>query len=96
MMLASRIKLVLATIAISACAEQPRRETTAVVINIGPGSSPKWDTDKLQITAQSPDGLLGTKSIPAGQLACRVGDKVRGSARGVMLELDERACTHRQ
>ena len=85
-------RLIAAAIALAACSEQPERETSAIVVNIAPGFSPKWNTDEVQITAKSPDGLVVIKNVLKAQLKCRVGDRVRASVRGIVLKLDDRAC----
>jgi len=74
------------------CAEQPSRQTAAVVVDISHGLEPRWDADKVQITARSSDGLVTEKSIPLAMLKCRVGDTVKATAQGVTLTLDDRAC----
>jgi hypothetical protein len=78
--------------ALSACSEQPKRETWAVVVNIAPHASPKWNADEMVVTARSQDGALGAKSVLTGRVNCRVGDTVHASARGIALTLDDRAC----
>ncbi len=86
------LSLFVVTTLLSACSKQPERQTSAVVVNIAPGFRPKWDTDKVQVTARSLDGLVGVKNVPLAQLKCRVGDTVRASAQGIALTLDDRAC----
>jgi len=78
--------------ALTACSEQPRRDVWAVVVDIRPHLSPKWDTDQLVVEARTPDGLDGTKEVLRAGLNCRVGDTVRAVAQGVSLTLDQRAC----
>lgn len=84
--------LVVATV-VSACTEQPVRKTSAVIVNIAPGFSPRWDTDKVQITAKSPDGLMAVEEVWAKRLRCHIGDTVAASAQGLTLTLDARACS---
>lgn len=74
------------------CTEQPVRQTSAVVVNLAPGLRPKWDTDKVQVTARSLDGLVTVKDVPLAQLKCGVGDTVPASVQGISLTLDDRAC----
>lgn len=81
-----------ALLALAACAPQPVRKTSAVVVAIAPGPRPRWDTDKVQITARSSDGLVAVKTIILAQLKCHVGDTVQASAQGIALTLDDRAC----
>jgi hypothetical protein len=89
-MTAARIFILLCLL--SACSEQPQREVWAVVVDIAPYSNPKWKSDELVITARAPDGAIGSKSVLAYRLSCRVGDAVHGLRQGVALTLDEKAC----
>lgn len=84
--------LVTATL-LAACSEQPVRHTSAVVVNIAPGLRPKWDADKVQVTARSLDGLVTVKNVPLAEFKCRVGDTVHASVQGITLTLDDRACS---
>lgn len=84
--------LLLAATLLADCATQPARETSAVVVNIAPGLRPRWDTNKVQITARNLDGLIAVKNVPLAQLKCHVGDTVRASVQGITLTLDDRAC----
>ena len=89
------VSLIAIALVSAACSEQPKRDTRqtiAVVVNIAPGFSPRWDTDKVQVTAKSPDGLVAVKTILTAKLKCRVGDMVKASAHGMVLTLDVRAC----
>ena len=83
--------LVAATVLVG-CTEQPVHQTSAVVVNIATGLRPKWDTDKVQVTARSLDGLVTVKDVPLAQLKYHVGDTVRASVQGITLTLDGRAC----
>lgn len=85
------LSLVVAT-ALAACSKQPVRQTSAVVVNIAPGLRPKWDTDKVQVTARSLDGLITVTNVPLAQLKCHVGDTVRASVQGIALTLEDGAC----
>lgn len=87
-----RLSLLTGAIALTACSEQPKREVSAVVVSIAPHVSPKWDADEVVITARSPDGSFGAKSVLRAGLNCRVGDRVKASARGLALTLNEHAC----
>lgn len=82
--------LVAATL-LAACSEQPVRQTSAVVVNIAPGLHPKWDTDKVQVTARSLNGLVTVKNVPLAEFKCHVGDTVSASVQGLTLTLDDRA-----
>ena len=84
--------LIFAVASVAACSKQPVRETSAVVVNIAPGFRPKWDTDKVRITARTLDGLVTVKNVPLAQLKCHVSDTVRASVQGIALTLDDRAC----
>ena len=75
-----------------ACSPQPTRRTAAVIVDISPASHGRWNTDQLLVTARSPEGLVGTKTVSITELRCHVGDTVTATARGVALELDDRAC----
>ena len=81
-----------AATAMSACSEQPKREVSAVVVDIRPHASPKWNTDQLVVEARDADGLVGTKEVLPVGLTCRVGDRVRATAQGISLTLDVHAC----
>jgi hypothetical protein len=85
-------QIVLLLCALSACSEQPKRETWAVVVSIAPHANPKWNTDEVVVTARSQDGATGAKPVLLDRLKCRVGDTVHGSAHGLALTLDARAC----
>ncbi|NYT39130.1 hypothetical protein HZY97_00035 [Sphingomonas sp. R-74633] len=82
----------LATALLAACSQQPKREAWAVVISIAPHANPKWSADEVVVTARTEDGAFGSKQVLATRLNCHVGDAVHGSARGLALTLDERAC----
>ena len=86
------LSLVVAATILSACDKQTVHQTSAVVVDIAHGLRPKWDTDKVRITARSSKGLIAEKSIPLAQLKCHVGDTVRAWVQGVALILDDRAC----
>ncbi|MBQ1497384.1 MAG: hypothetical protein IIZ38_03635 [Sphingomonas sp.] len=85
----------LAAILLTACSPQPKREAWAVVVSIAPDANPKWNPNEVMITARTPEGAFGSKRVPIARLGCRVGDTVHGSARGLALTLDERACERR-
>jgi len=87
-----RLSLLGGVIALIGCAEQPKRDVWAVVVEIEPHISPRWNTDELVVTARTSEGLLGTKSVLKARLNCQVGDTVHASVRGVALTLDDRAC----
>ena len=53
---------------------------------------PQWHPEEAVVTARSPAGAFGTKTVRAKRLSCRVGDTVRASAQGIALTLDEGAC----
>jgi hypothetical protein len=86
------LSVVAAATLLVACTRQPVRETSAVVVNIAAGLRPRWDTDHVQVTARSSNGLLAVKDVPLAQLKCHVGDTVRASVQGITLTLDDRAC----
>ena len=86
------LSLVLATILPAACSKLPVRQTTAVVVNIAPGRNGRWDTDKVQVTARSLDGLIAVKNVRLAELNCHVGDRVRASVQGISMMLDDWAC----
>lgn len=86
--------LLTATTMLVGCDKQPAHETSAIVVNIAPGLSPRWQADKVLVTARSLNGLIGGKIIPLRHLNCHVGDVVQASAQGITLTLDERACQH--
>ena len=77
---------------VTACTEQPEREVSAVVLSIAPQANPKWNPDKVVVTARSPDGAFGSKSILISRLNCKVGDTLQATARGVALTLNKNAC----
>ena len=77
---------------LAACSKQPVRHTSAVVIDIAPALSPRWDTDKVQVTARSLDGLIAVTNVSLAQLRCHVGDTVRASVQGMALTLEDGAC----
>jgi hypothetical protein len=79
---------------LTGCSEQPKREVSAVVISIAPHPNPKWGAGELVVTARSFYGAMGSKSVPAAQLSCRVGDTVQGSAQGITLTFDDQSCRH--
>ncbi len=83
--------LVVATF-LAACSEQPVRQTSAVVVNIAPGLSPRWDANNVQVTARNLDGLVAVKNVPLAKLKCRVGDTVSASVQGITLTLNDEAC----
>ena len=87
--------LAIALFGLAACSQQPKRETSAVVVSIAPGPSGRWDTDKVVVTARSPDGVVGTRWVPKRDLRCHVGDNLRGSVQGTALTLDNHACASR-
>jgi hypothetical protein len=78
--------------AIAACSAQPKRDMWAMVIDIRPHFSPKWNIDEWVVEARTVDGLRGTKSILRANLDCRVGDAVRVTVQGVSVTLDSDAC----
>lgn len=82
----------LATALLAACSPQPKREAWAVVVSIAPHANPKWNADEVVVTAKSQDGAFGEKRVLIARLNCRVGDTVHGTAQGLALTLDERAC----
>jgi hypothetical protein len=77
---------------VTACTEQPEREVQAVVLSIAPQANPKWNPDEVVLTARSPDGAFGSKSILISRLNCKVGDTLQATARGVALTLNDHAC----
>ncbi|WP_137861544.1 MULTISPECIES: hypothetical protein [unclassified Sphingomonas] len=85
------LRLLLA-IPLAACSEQPEREAWAIVVSIAPHPNPEWDSDEIVVTARTEDGAFGSKRVLIARLNCRVGDTVHGSARGLALKLDARAC----
>jgi hypothetical protein len=87
-----RLSLLAATIALTACTEQPEREVSAVVVSIAPHENPKWNPDEVVVTARTADGAFGSKSVLVARLKCRVGDTVHGSAQGISLTLDDQVC----
>lgn len=91
-MLKLRACLAFAVLGMTACTQQPKRETSVVVVSIAPGPSGRWDTDKVVVIAKSRDGVVGTKWVLKRELRCRVGDTVRASVQGIALTLDDRAC----
>ena len=86
------LSVLLAAPLVAACTEQPTREVSAVVVSVAPYANPKWDTDKVIVTARSLDGAFGSKSVFIARLNCKVGDTVQASARGVALSIDANAC----
>ena len=76
----------------TACTPQPEREVSAVVVSIAPHANPRWNADEVVVTARSPDGAFGSKSILILRLNCKVGDTFPATARGVALTLNESAC----
>ena len=87
-----RLGLLATVIFLAACSEQPKHEVWAVVVDIRPHISPRWNTDEMVVEARSADGLRGTKAVLKAGLNCRVGDTVRASAQGIALTLDDHAC----
>ncbi|WP_325490309.1 hypothetical protein [Sphingomonas sp.] len=87
-----RLSLLAGATTSAACSEQPSHEVWAVVVTIAPHATPKWHVDEVVVTARSQDGAFGSKSVLKARLSCRIGDKVRGSARGLALTLEDRAC----
>jgi hypothetical protein len=87
-----RLAVLVGTIVSGACNEQPKREAWALVVSIAPRPNPQWHPDELVVTARSPDGAVGTKTVVRARLSCRVGDTVHASARGIALTLDAGAC----
>ena len=91
-MVGLRSCLTIAVFGMAACSQQPKRETYAIVVSIAPGPSGKWDTDKVVVTARSPDGVVGMKWVAKRQFRCRVGDTLRATIQGTALTLDDGAC----
>jgi hypothetical protein len=83
--------LMVILLSLTGCSKQPERETFAVVVSITPRVS-RWHTNEILVIARSPNGEIGAKSVLKSRLACRVGDTVRASARGIALTLNEQAC----
>lgn len=84
--------LIAAVIATAGCSEQPARQAWGIVVSIAPRSQPKYDPDGLIVTVRSPDGVVGMKRVDASRLACRVGDTVRVTVRGINLTPAASAC----
>jgi hypothetical protein len=76
----------------ASCSEQPKRQVWAVVVSIASHPNPKWHPEEVVVTARSPAGAFGTKTVRAKRLSCRVGDTVRATAQGIALTLDEGTC----
>lgn len=87
-----RVIMLAGVIALASCAEQPKREAWAVVVDIGLHANPKWHPEEVVVTARSQDGAVGRKTVVLSRLACRIGDTVHGSARGIALTLDRGTC----
>lgn len=81
--------------AMPACSDQPSRRTSAVIVNIAPGSHAKYEADKALVTARNPQGLVTSRNVPMSELDCRVGDTVGATAQGLTLTLDPGACRRR-
>ena len=90
-MQAIRLLSIAVAMATGACSEQPQRKVSATVVDIAPRVS-RWHADEVLVTARSESGLLGQKAVETIRLACRLGDRVQASARGVSLTLNDRAC----
>jgi hypothetical protein len=86
------VRILLPLCALTACSDQPRHKAWAIVVSIAAPANPKWDSDKLVVTARSQDGAMGQKFVPTARLNCRVGDTVHGSVKGIALTLDDHAC----
>lgn len=84
--------ILLATVLLAACSEQPKHETWAAVVSIAPHSNPKWNPDEVVVTVRSEEGAMGSKSVLTARLKCRVGDTVHGTAQGLAFTLDNHAC----
>jgi hypothetical protein len=85
--------VLLASILLSpSCHEQPKRQVWALVVSITAHGNPKWHPEEVVVTARSPEGAAGTKTVLAERLSCRVGDTVRATAQGIALTLDAQAC----
>lgn len=87
-----RWPLLAAAIALGSCSEQPKREVWALVVSIAPHPNPKWHPEEVVVSVRSDRGAVGTKTVLASRLSCRVGDTVRAVAQGIALTLDARAC----
>lgn len=83
-----------AMLATAACSQQPSHPVRAVVVDIRPHVSPKWNTEQLVVEARTEAGAHGTKEVLKTGLTCRVGDTVSGIEQGLTLTLDDRACQH--
>jgi len=77
---------------VSACSEQPKRDSRAVIVDIAQHPNPKYHPDEVLVTARSMNGEMGSKPVPLARLSCRKGDMVQGSVQGLKFTFDDRAC----
>lgn len=77
---------------IAACSEQPARTVWAKVVSIAPPAQPKWHSDEVVVVVRTPDGTVGFANVPSARLACRVGDTVRATVRGIAMTLNAHLC----
>ena len=91
-MRAVRLFLLATWLVPTACSEQPAKATWGVVVSIAPPAQPKYDPDGLIVTVRTPTGIVGMKRIAAARLACRVGDTVPVTVRGISLTPAALAC----
>ena len=89
---AGGIVFILAMVAVMFWPRQPARAAEATVTGIYPEPRAERFLPTVVVVARSPDGRMGRMSIPANQIRCKVGDKIRSVERGVSIYLDQSSC----
>lgn len=72
--------------------KQPVRPTQATVVAIYPEPNSRRFLPSVVVVARSADGRTAEVSVPASQLRCRIGQRIRASATGVGLQLQKADC----
>jgi hypothetical protein len=89
---AGGVAFVLAAAWLSTLPRQAARPVSATVTWIGPSPSALPYGPDAVVVARTDDGRTGRMTVPAHQLRCKIGDRIRATRRGVSVHLDQSSC----